>query len=256
MWATPCERCIFHRSGTTKCQVGQYCVAHGDKTEAAGTGAPGFCRLFRSDRWARKHVDQADDYEALARQEAEFRYAAVVLLDEQRHSAEHLERTITGLEREPEYDQVIVVDMTGLNGSNGVARVYQKGRAWHAPVHVERIVERVTDSHTAVQFAAKLIREPYFLVVEAGQTIEGLAEFATHVRDVDSRVVYWCFPILRGRTQVAEPFHGGGVYITQAFRQLGGNRKNPFFLKLRTIEEQLGILLTWTFDRCVVRHGL
>ena len=63
----------------------------------------------------------ADDYEALARQEAEFRYAAVVLFDEQRHSAEHLERTIAGLERKPAYDQVIIVDVTGLDGSNGVA---------------------------------------------------------------------------------------------------------------------------------------
>jgi len=251
MWATPCERCIFHHSGTAECRAGQHCVANKDRIEA-----PGFCRLFRTDQWARKHVDQADDYAALARQEAEFRYAAVVLFDEQRHSAEHLERTIAGLEREPAYDQVIIVDMTGFNGSNGVARAYQKGRAWCAPVHVERIVERVTDHHTAVQFAAKLIQQPYFLVVEAGQTIEGLAELAAHIRDIDSRVVYWCFPILRGRTQVAEPFHGGGVYITQAFRQLGGNRKNPLFFKLRTIEEQLGMMLTWTFDRCVVRHGL
>ncbi len=251
MWATPCEHCIFHRSDAGECGVGQHCVTDQDKTEA-----PGFCRLFRTDKWANQHLDYAGDYEALARQEAEFRYAAVVLFDERRHSAEHLERTITGLEREPRYGQIIIVDMTGLKGSNGVVRVYQKGRAWHAPVHLERIAERVTDSHIAVQFAAKLIQQPYFLVVEAGQTIEGLAEFATHVRDVDSRVVYWCFPILRGRTQVTEPFNGGGVYITQAFRQLGGNRKNPFFLKLRTIEEQLGILLTWTFDRCVVRHGL
>ena len=189
----------------------------------------------------------------MARQEAEFKYAAVVLFDEQRHSAEHLERMIAGLEREPACDQVIIVDTTGLERSRGVALAYQRSRVWRAPVHVER----ATDSHTAVQFAAKLIKEPYFLVVvEAGQTTERLAQFATHVRDVDSRVIYWCFPILRGRTQVAKPFHGGGVYITQAFRQLGGNRKNPFFLKLRTIEEQLGILLTWAFDGCVVRHGL
>ena len=247
MWATPCERCIFHRSGTTECQVGQHCVANEDKIEA-----PGFCRLFRTDQWARKHVDQADDYEALARQEAEFKYAAVVLFDEQRHSAEHLERMIAGLEREPACDQVIIVDTTGLERSRGVALAYQRSRVWRAPVHVER----ATDSHTAVQFAAKLIKEPYFLVIEAGQTVAGLPEFAAHLRDVDSRVVYWCFPILRGRTQVTEPFNGSGVYITQAFRQLGGNRKNPFFLKLRTIEEQLGILLTWTFDRCVVRYGL
>lgn len=251
MWATPCEHCIFHRSDTKKCTVGQHCITTDGRTEA-----PGFCRLFRTDKWAERHTDHKDDYGTLARQESAFRYAALVLFDERRHSAEHLERTIAGLEREHAYDRMIIADMTGVDESRGVGLTYLRSREWRGPAHVERLVERCTDNHAAVQFAARLVKEPYFVVVGAGPAVEGLAAFAAHLRDVDSRVVFWCFPVLRGRTQLVEPFSAGGVYITQAFRQLGGNRQDPFFLKLRTIEEHLGILLTWTFDRCVVQHGL
>lgn len=233
---TSCAHCCFHDRERRACVAGQACITNGEAVVA-----PGFCRVYRGKKW-RERIGPGEDAVAKARHEAYLKFDLVLVFDERKHNYESLDRTFDSLFG---YERIIVADVTGPTRKH-VARSYVAGQVPQISHQVDCTIEPRENFMAAVDYVSRLVKSPYFLAIEAGRRIDGLSAFYDHVnKPVLSRAVFWHLPYLNGWTHIVQPRRGDGLYVTAAYRQLGGERGKPFHEKLAKIEAETGFSLSW-----------
>lgn len=244
MLSTPCTACEFATTESRGCEAGQFCVNDGN-----GMAAPGFCRLFGK---AQPGVPQASIEERIqrARQRSSLAFDLVVWFDERRHTSEQLRRSVTQVH--PHCRKLIVIDTTGSALRTRVAREVLAEQGVRRPYSLECPTDSTEDHHVAIDRAQRLIQAPYFLVLEAGRVIHGITAWADHIRDTDSRVIHWYFPIVQGETVLTQPAGANGAWITAAYRQIGCSIARPAFNTLAIYESQGGCGLSWLLSEAVL----
>lgn len=220
MFSTPCNACCFHNPETKTCKLGEFCIPDGQTAKA-----PGLCKFYRGENWARKHQFQYDgeDRAKLAEEVSIDRCEYLILFDQTHCDIQGLLLTVSQLQRK---GRITVVDTTpkesrkqspkeilaALNPSHGLC-----------DVRYELMIEQTEDVNATIHWVSRLVKQPYFLVVGAGMTIRGLSEFCRWFDNTSTRAAFYQFPLKEGNTLFFYPMSPFGVYVTSAYRTLGGN---------------------------------
>lgn len=245
MLSTPCELCCFWDREKRGCRAGQYCVEAGETF-----AAPGFCRLYRTQAWLKKRQDAGDGLDVgtlvdKAIHETDLEYDLMVLYDERVHTPDMLRLTLSTMNLAR---MNIVVDTTG-HLTRGKSAMTVAKEFDDKPYKVECIVDHNVIGGGAIDMGSRLVERPYFVVIEAGRRIMGLAQVRMELHSVQSRAVYWHFPFYVGKTAMVAPRTGMGVYLKAAYDRLGGNEEKPFWEKLAEYENQTDWSLSWLCER-------
>jgi hypothetical protein len=129
-----------------------------------------------------------------------------------------------------------------------VAREVLKDEEVRCPYSLDCLVNPEDSHKVATDWAMRLVSTPYFIVLEAGRILRNVEALADHVRNVDSRVIHWHFPIRSGRSTLVSRTGPNAAWITAAYRQMGGNMSKCIFEKLDMHEKASGVTLSYLLD--------
>ncbi|KKN98927.1 hypothetical protein LCGC14_0141720 [marine sediment metagenome] len=263
MITTDCERCCFldRRGCAKKCVLKQVFAL---KNEQAF--APGYCRLCRSSKWAKKqNTTELSELQREVLEECGLKFDLLIFFDESLNSIEDLDHTL-----DPNWyfhyaNKIIIVDVTGF-GSHRENLALQYINKRQSTLTLSNLVcedagsipntpivansssshEPIQDGEKTIKRISKLITSPFFLAIPAGSTIspEKFRQFASMVRRVPSRVIHWSFPYKMGST-IFTPYNlTYGLFITKPYLHLTESDKS-FTERLRDEEAETEIGLSW-----------
>lgn len=254
---TDCQSCCFF----TDSHMGKGCLARQLCVKEPYLHAPGCCRLYRSNKWTKDHeFDDIDDLIKLVRQANGLRFALFVVFDGISNSIEELIRSITGDWLKQFCKQIIVVDVTGEKDRDYTAINYIRKNDFEIPISIDCSIKREIDyKPEAIRRVTKMTTLPYFLVIPAGKIISNLYMLDDHLKNIDSRVVLWRFPVQIGRTLILpnEPYYG--LYRSREYKkfvkrydnQKDSYNRQSFLYELQYYEQQIDFSLSWHFNDCV-----
>ncbi len=242
MVTTGCEGCCFLRQDNKGkgCSLGQFCVTNSERTFA-----PGYCRLCRSHKWARRQ-GSANLYKAVV-DKCALKFDMLVLFDESRNSIEDLEHTLSSDWYVKYAEKVIIMDVTGFGDRKNTALQYLKSRehSVHTIVDSSVVHETVDLREETMRRFSKKVTAPFFLVISAGQKIKNLHVLSNIVQYFPSRVIHWLFSHEIGMTAIIPNSLHSGLFVTIPYQKL---MKSPevesFSQQLRKEEDETGMGLS------------
>jgi len=264
MIATNCGKCCFLTKSIhgLKCAAGQFCNIN----EGQQVVTPGCCKLQRSSKWEQKQLagKSTEDLLKTVREEMGLRFNLVVIFDEQVHTSEFLEKTLNDTWYHKFCSEIIVADLTGNEKREGLSIDFVKQYDGPTKIKTDCVVEHGESHPAAIRRVVKLFAKKgnYLMVVPAGQKISNLDKLDQHLRNVDTRVAFWHFPIRCGNTTLVEKYPYYGLYLLKPYLcfsrpflaiQEGAEpvaNDEPFCAELQKYENELGLSLCWLFDRC------
>jgi len=251
MITTGCEGCCFLKQDDSGkgCAAQQVCALKDGQAFA-----PGYCRLCRSHKWAKKQdtTDLVELYRKVIDERA-LKFDMLIFFDEAINTIADLERTLNTDWYTKYAQKITIMDVTGFGDRKNLALQYLKSR--------EHPVETIVDSSAAhesvhqreetIRRMSKQVSAPFFLVLPAGNAIKNLETFASMIQHVPSRVIHWAFPFTIGATAVLSTKLQYGLFITAPYRSLTKSPEaNPFTQQLRIEEDETEMGLSWLCSDC------
>ena len=252
MITTGCENCCFFQKETERggCAIGQLCVMV-DKMVVA----PGYCRMCRSNKWARKRkTNDLSELLAIVMKERLLQMDLIILFDEKQDQIESLKRTL-GTNWYSRYTRkIIIADITGFGDRQNTALQYVKNNKHPVPIVVDSSVahEPGNQREETIRRLSKQVKAPFFMVIPAGAVPSHFDEFAAMIQDLPSRVIHWSFPRMMYQTAiVSNVLNYGEVFITAPYKALMKPIEElPFSARLRREEAETKMGLSWFCGDC------
>jgi hypothetical protein len=251
MITTGCDGCCFLKKDDNGqgCVLNQVCM-----TENNRVLAPGYCRLCRSQKWAKKQgTTDFSKLTSLVADENTLKFDMIVFFDEAQQKLEDLQRTLNDPWYEAYTKQVIIADVTGFGNRENLALQYIKSKKHIIPTIVDSSAENepMCDREQTIRRISKQVKAPFFLAVPAGSTIKNFPLFANVVKHVPNRVIHWSFPFMMGSTAIIQDKLFYGLFATAPYRALVGpiDAKN-FTEVLRKEEHETKMGLSWFCQDC------
>lgn len=242
MFSTPCDGCAFLNN--KKCGADQHCIELNDRVIA-----PGFCRLFTSDEDYDKTLPVLNNI-IKAREKASLKYDLVILFDDTIHTIADILKTEYQFCTDHYLKNVRILDYNRTRSRMSIQYFQKKARPTNKPAFTTMMEAKCDIVEEAIDHIIKLCTSPYVLVVNAGQSV-GSLHLLSSIVESDNRCVFWQFPIQRQSTLFFESDNPLGLYIRQAYKQIGGTHKDQdghvhkYIDKLRNIDKSYGINLIW-----------
>ena len=251
MITTGCEGCCFFKSDDT----GKGCIAQQLCASKDGhVFAPGYCRICRSHKWARKQktTDLSQLYKKVIEENA-LRFDLLVFFDEAHNTLADLERTLSQDWYSPYAKNIIIMDVTGFGERKNLALQYLQTQKHPIKPLVDssREHETIGQRGDTLRRLSRQVKSSFFMTIPAGNTLSNLHTLARMVQHVSSRVIHWSFPFATGSTTIIPQELNYGLFITAPYKALmKSSQVKSFTQKLRTEEEETGMGLSWLSSEC------
>jgi len=249
MITTGCEGCCFLKEDNQKkgCVIGQLCV-----TKDKQTFAPGYCRMCRSHKWAKRQgsMELQQLYNKVL-DERTLKFDMLVFFDEANNSIVDLEYTLNSDWYSPYAQKIIIMDVTGFGDRQNIALQYIKSREHTVPTIVDSsaLREQVSQRENTIRRISKKVTSPFFLAIPAGSRLINFNKLAQMVKSMPSRVIHWSFPSICGKTAIIPSCLHYGLFITEPYLALTKlPEEEPFTEKLKKEEKETDMGLSWLCD--------
>lgn len=248
MITTGCEECRFlKRDESGKgCSLGQFCLLQQDGRIIA----PGYCRMCRSHKWAKKHQD---DLYSVMMAERTLRMDIIVFFDEAVNSLADLKHTLDSNWYTNYTSRVIIADVTGFGDRKNLALQYIKGRNHRVSIIVDssRLHECIEHREETIRRLVGQVKSPFFLAIPAGLQLSRFHKFAQDINYIPTRVIHWSFPLMANKTVFASRAFIDGLFITRPYRALTKHEEaKPFSERITKEEIETKISLSWQCESC------
>lgn len=247
MITTGCEGCCFlnEKDQHKSCAMRQYTAI-----KDGIVYAPGYCRMCRSTKWAKKqNTVDPKKLMNLIREEQTLEFDLLVFFDEQIHTTKMLERTLNSDWYSKYSKKNIILDTTGFSKDRkNLALQYLNSREHTVPTVVDSSVEHesVMQRAETIRRVASKVKSNFFMTIPAGNIIVNLEIIAQSVKNIPSRVIYWYCPFCIGSTALVSAEFNYGLFITKPYRALVQSQQvESFTSELRKEELETGIGLAW-----------
>ncbi len=251
MISTGCEGCCFlkHDNIGNRCAVAQLCI-----TKDGRTYAPGYCKLCRSHKWAKKQ-GETDTGKLIGKVvcENELKFDLLVFFDEAIDSIGSLYRTFGNRWFGSYAKKIIIADVTGFGQRKNLAFKYLKEQNLDIPVIVDSssVHEPVSERESTIRRLSRQITSPFFMTIPAGGVVLDMDSLAKNVQNVPSRVIKWTFPWIMGGTAIVPNGHYYGLFITKPYLALTRSQSaGTFSEQLIKEEKETGMGLSWFCQEC------
>lgn len=246
MITTGCDGCCFlqqdeHGKG---CVLKQICIKKDNSIVARG-----YCRLCRSDKWAKKQG--TNDFNILQKkviEERSLKFDMLVFFDEAMNTINDLDRTLSSDWYKEYAQKIIIMDVTGFGKRKNIALEYLKNIDHQIPTTIDSSVahELVGEREGTIRRISKQVESPFFLAIPAGMILNNMPVFAQMIQYVPSRVIHWSFPFTIGNTAVINNRLDYGLFITLPYLSLMKSvQVESFTDQLRKEESETGMGLSW-----------
>jgi hypothetical protein len=252
MISTGCEGCCFLKQDDSGrgCTLNQACLTN----ENGQIFAPGYCRLCRSHKWAKKqNTTDLQKLTTLVLEDNTPKFDMIVFFDEAQQRLEDLQKTLNDPWYEAHAKRVIIADVTGFGNRKNLALQYLKSREHVVPTIVDSSAanEPTRDREQTIRRISKQVKAPFFLTIPAGKTIKNFLLFVNVVKHVHSRVIHWSLPLMIGSTSVMQGKLCYGLFATAPYRALVGPIEADSFTEtLRKEECETEMGLSWFCQDC------
>lgn len=248
MITTGCEGCCFLKKDNS----GKVCVLNQMFVSKDGqTFAPGYCRMCRSNTWAKKQKDLSiKTLHGKVVEERALKMDLLVFFDEKFNTLAHLERTLNTDWYNKYVKKIIILDVTGFGNRQNLALQYLNSKKHKIPVIVDSSVdhESVSQHGDSIRRLSKKVTAPFFFAIPAGMVLNNFEMFARMIQYVPSRVIHWSFPIKIGNTVIVPIDFDCGLFITTPYRSLMKSPEVESFTKqLRKEELETEMGLSWFY---------
>lgn len=246
MITTGCEGCCFLKKDDKgkSCVLGQICVIKDGQAYA-----PGYCRLCRSQNWAKKqNTTDLRELNKLATEERTLKFDLLIFFDEVNNTIQDLERTLNSNWYIKYTKKIIIMDVTGFGNRKNLALQYLNSKEHVVPIVIDSSVvnESIRERANTIRRVAKQVSCEFFMVIPAGNTMKNLNMFAKMIQYVPSRVIHWSFPFTIGRTAIVPTQFDYGLFITEPYRVLTKSPQIKSFTdELKKEEKETEMGLTW-----------
>lgn len=243
MIATDCEKCCFFRQDKKDkgCSAQQMCVIKNGKAFA-----PGYCRLYRNDKWMKKQKTIALPDKIL--EENILKFDMLVFFDENINSIKDLERTLNSDWYIKYAQRIIIADTTGFGNRQNLALKYINSQKHSIPIVVDSSVinESIHQRGETIKRISKQVKSLFFMAIPAGTMFVNFDSFAQMIQNIPMRVIHWSFPFLVGQTLIVPDKLNCGLFLTEPYLAI---MKLPniesFTDQLRKEEKETGLGLSW-----------
>jgi len=263
MIGTNCGNCCFlvQNANGIGCAAGQFC----NMNEMNQVVTPGFCRLKRSAKWKNRQLvgkSMEDCIETAYEEMGLLSFDMVVIFDEKMQAMENIQKTLDDSWYHDYCKHVLIADLTGTEDRKGTSVEYVKNYSGPTNIKTDCVIDPSESHPAAIRRVFKMTNSNFVLVIPAGQWITGLERLSDHLSKGWSRAAFWHFPIRCGETVLVEKYPYYGLYLSQPYQKLSRPfikldgqedpvaNDNPFCVELQQYEDDLGLSLTWMFDRC------
>ena len=249
MITTGCEGCCFFKSDDT----GKGCIAQQLCASKDGhVFAPGYCRICRSHKWARKQgtADLSKLYQKVI-EEKVLQFDLLVFFNESHNTLVDLQKTL-GQDWYSAYAKnVIIMDVTGFGERKNLALQYLQTQKHPVQPLVDSSREHETTDqrNDTLRRISRQVKSPFFMAIPAGNILSNLDALARMVQHIPSRVIHWTFPFMIGSTVIIPQQLNYGLFVTAPYRALMKSQQVwSFTQKLREEEEETEMGLSWLCD--------
>lgn len=246
MITTGCEGCCFLKKDEkgNGCALRQVCVVKDGQVYA-----PGYCRLCRSNKWAKKQ-DTKDFIELnkIASEERTLKFDLLIFFDEAHNTVVDLEKTLNSDWYLEYAKKIIIMDVTGFGKRKNLALQYLNSREHPIPIVIDSSTEHesVKERSDTIRRVSQQVDSDFFMVIPAGNVMQDLTIFARMIKYVPSRVIHWSFPFTIGSTAIVPLELNYGLFITQPYRALTKSpQAESFTIQLKKEEAETEMGLTW-----------
>lgn len=246
MITTGCNSCCFLKKNDQGkgCILSQVCTLKNGQVFA-----PGYCRMCRSHRWAKKQgdIDSQQLYRNVLTERA-LKFDMLVFFDESKNRIEDLERTLNSDWYIKYVQKIIIVDVTGFGDRQNLALQYLKSREHPVPIVVDSSVvqESIHQRGETIRRVSSQVTAPFFLAIPAGNILSNFDLFAEMIQCLPSRVIHWSFPFTIAKTAIIPNQLHYGLFITAPYLALMKSLEvESFTEKLREEELTTGMGLSW-----------
>jgi len=252
MITTGCEGCCFLKQDDSGrgCALNQVCSANED----GQIFAPGYCRLCRSHKWAKKQgTTDLQKLAGLVVEDNTLQFDMIVFFDENHQTLADLQNTLDSSWYETHAKHIIIADTTGFGDRKNLALEYLKSRSHAISTIVDSSVsnEPICDREQTIKRISKQVKAPFFLTIPAGKTIKNFLLFANIIKHIPSRVIQWSLPLMIGSTAMMKGKLCYGLFATAPYRALTGpSHSDSFTETLRKEERETEMGLSWLCQDC------
>lgn len=246
MITTGCEGCCFLRTDKKGkgCSLSQVCALKDGQAFA-----PGYCRMCRSHKWAKKQ--ESTETKVLHKkviEERALKFDMLVFFDEAANTVSDLERTLDSDWYTKYAQKIIIMDVTGFGNRKNLALQYIKNHKHPVPIVVDSsaVAESIHQRGETIRRVSSQVTAPFFLVIPAGNGLNNFDMFAKMVQHIPSRVIHWSFPFTIGATAIVSEKLHYGLFITAPYLSLVKSPgAEPFTQQLRKEEIETEMGLSW-----------
>jgi hypothetical protein len=242
MLATPCNECCHFKNN--QCSVNQHFIQLNNKSYA-----PGFCRIFRTNEWA-INKDQ-DKLETLARKGSELVADMIIIYDPIHNSTKDIDLTIE-CSNSSITENIIIIDIGGPDNKKSLTDNfnYFRNSKYKNKMKIKHLAARPDNLDMVIRDTLSEIKSKYFAIIPAGKSMVDPFELTDHIKNDDTRFVFWPFIFRINETLItpSNPFFG--LYITSVYQKLSKISEKNFNEILKQQEEELGIRLSYSLLGC------
>lgn len=244
MLGSNCKNCCFLDKEKRVCTQQQFSVDNGD-----AIFAPGFCRRYRSDKWAENKNGDKDLTSHLI-EDSEFKYDLVLIYNEQNLDA--LDSSVRFNSLNSFCENIIICDVN----TNRSTKERQDIIQWFSFVHknnkfcLDISAEKEDKVDNTIKRINRLIKNRYFVVSQYKKifsTKENVFMSSQVSLTNCTRFIYWPFKNNINLTSICPYNQQYGLYIDDAYKKLTQGENN-FLETLRKEEQTTGISLSCYID--------
>jgi len=245
-----CGNCVFFDKDKIKCNHDQFFISTGK-----GSYAPGFCRLWRSQKWSK---NKKENLIQLSRKESELNYSLIIIHNNDDH-LKILENNLSysycpALSSTNKFNnplrQIIIADTTNKKDRSQIINLFKN----HKDIVKLDILIDNQEEKTAntIKRISCLVNHKYFIVVPSSKIISGRDNeiMINEINNKDTRFIFWPFINRLAQTIILplQPFYG--LYIKDSYNKLTQLTENPatFYENLKKEELSTGISLSCPID--------
>lgn len=244
MLGSNCKDCTFFNKEKRTCDQQQFFIDNGE-----AVFAPGFCRAYRSNKWAESKSKDIDLTSRLI-EDSRFKYDLVLIYNKQDLDA--LDNSLRFNSLNSFCDRIIICDINTDRSSEEKKYIIQ----WFNFVSrnnkffLDISLEKEDAIGNTIKRVNRLIKSKYFMVSPYNKifSIKENVFMSSQVAITNStRFVYWPFKNKIKLTSICPYNQNYGLYIDDVYKKLSGG-ENKFLETLRKEEQETGISLSSYMD--------
>lgn len=250
MIASSCDRCCHFKNG--KCLANQFYIS-----SPKCSFAPGFCRTYRSEKWAENKNISNESLVQLARKDSELNYDLVIIHNDD-DNFKPLESSLlyshcpvlstTNKFNNP-LKQIIIADTTNKKDRSQIIDLFKTHKDL---VKLDILVgDREEKTANTIKRISRLLNQKYFVVIPSSRIVSGRDnEIMINEINKDTRFIFWPFMNRLAQTIVLPLQPVYGLYIKDSYDKLTQLSENPvtFYENLKQEELSTGISLSCPID--------